>query len=125
MKNLLLDSTEIIVPQMGKEEMIAVDELINIREFDREINPTPNFWGLGVRLSLDELTENIRTHGIRKPLIILIFEGKKMIVDGNNRLAAAIRLGLHQLPGIVRKPIDDDEIKYCMERMRVVLKECK
>jgi hypothetical protein len=53
---------------------------------------------------LDALTEDIRIHGIRLPLR-LGFNHEFATLDGNQRIAVALRLGLDELPvTLVREP---------------------
>ena len=55
-------------------------------------------------LHLDALTEDIRRHGILVPLR-LSFTQDYAALDGNHRIAVALRLGLHDVPvELVREP---------------------
>jgi ParB-like chromosome segregation protein Spo0J len=55
---------------------------------------------------LDELTESVRAHGIRVPLR-LAFNDRFGFLDGNHRIAVALRLGLPDVPvALVREPDD-------------------
>jgi hypothetical protein len=54
---------------------------------------------------LDALTEEIRIHGIRVPLRFG-FNHEFATLDGNHRIAAALRLGLVEVPVmLVREPL--------------------
>ena len=73
---------------------LPTDLVVRYRAVDRErvgsaVRDTPTH--------LDALTESIRAHGIRVPLR-LGFNASHGFLDGNHRLAAALRLGLAQLP---------------------------
>ena len=49
----------------------------------------------------DELLENIRLYGIKEPIEIRIREdGSKIVWDGLNRLAIAVKLNLKTVPVI-------------------------
>ena len=73
---------------------LPTDLVVRYRAVDREqvgsaLHDTPSH--------LDALTESIRAHGIQVPLR-LGFNASYGFLDGNHRLAAALRLGLAQLP---------------------------
>jgi ParB-like chromosome segregation protein Spo0J len=63
---------------------------------DREQVPAPSYV-VDTPQHLDTLTASIRAHGIRVPLC-LRFNSSFGFLDGNHRVAVALRLGLRELP---------------------------
>ena len=53
-------------------------------------------------VSLEELAESIRAHGILQPIVVTPHDGKYMIVAGERRFRAATRAGLEKIPTLVR-----------------------
>lgn len=78
-------------------EMMRVEDLVPLREWDRERTPKGD---------LDRLERDVRKEGIETPLV-LEFDpesGTVLLGEGNNRLAVAQRLGLTEVPvRVVRK----------------------
>lgn len=77
-------------------EMVPTSSMHPLREYDREKQPNTD---------LDALTEDIRTNGIREPMILLYGQDdrKAVIGEGNHRLAAAERLGMEEVPARVAR----------------------
>jgi hypothetical protein len=78
----------------GRVVRLATELVARYRAVDREpigsaVVDTPGH--------LDELTESIRVEGIRVPLR-LGFNTRVGFLDGNHRIAAALRLGLAEVP---------------------------
>lgn len=53
-------------------------------------------------VSLEELAESIREHGILQPIVVTPQDGKYMIVAGERRYRAATKAGLEKIPALVR-----------------------
>lgn len=53
-------------------------------------------------VSLEELAESIREHGILQPIVVTPHENGYMIVAGERRFHAAKRAGLDKIPALVR-----------------------
>ncbi len=53
-------------------------------------------------VSLEELAESIREHGILQPIVVTPYEDGYMIVAGERRYHAAKRAGLDKIPALVR-----------------------
>ena len=70
--------------------------VVRYRAVDREHVPAPADV-VDTPRHLDALTADIRTHGIRMPLQ-LRFNRFFGFLDGNHRIAVALRLGLPQVP---------------------------
>jgi ParB-like chromosome segregation protein Spo0J len=66
------------------------------RAVDREQVPAPAYV-VDTPQHLDALTASIRVHGVQVPLR-LEFNRSFGFLDGNHRIAAALRLGLRELP---------------------------
>jgi hypothetical protein len=69
-----------------------IEELLPLREFDRE---TETHSGPE---TLNKLTEDIRKNGIKNPITVEIYDGKAIVTEGNTILAAANRLGIKNIP---------------------------
>ncbi len=86
------------VPQFAAKsdkhfEYVPIEEVDTYKEFDRETDKKFD------KKELDDLTEDIRVNGIKKPIQIKVdSNGKALIVEGNTRLAAAKRLGIKNIP---------------------------
>lgn len=50
---------------------------------------------------INVLAENIKTYGLRQPLLVTADDGKYMVVDGGRRLAACKKIGMVNIPCIV------------------------
>jgi ParB-like chromosome segregation protein Spo0J len=75
------------------------------RAVDRELIWAPA-WVVDTPLHLDVLTDDIRSNGILVPLRFGFNERFGML-DGNHRIAVAIRLGLDDVPvELVREPLE-------------------
>ena len=61
-------------------------------------------------VSLQELVESIRQHGIIQPLIVRRVDGRHELIAGERRWRAAQELGLAEVPVIVR---EDLQISFC------------
>ncbi|MFZ1258087.1 MAG: ParB/RepB/Spo0J family partition protein [Candidatus Saccharimonas sp.] len=53
-------------------------------------------------ISLDELAESIKVHGILQPIVVTPHQKGYMIVAGERRFRAAQRAGLQKIPALVR-----------------------
>lgn len=53
-------------------------------------------------VSLAELAESIRAHGLLQPIVVTPHKGGYMIVAGERRFRAAERVGLDKIPALVR-----------------------
>jgi ParB/RepB/Spo0J family partition protein len=61
-----------------------------------------------VNLPLDEsLVESIRTHGVQKPVDVLIRDGRAYVVDGRRRTLHARAAGVGSIPILVKRDVDD------------------
>lgn len=63
---------------------------------------------------LDDLMESIRQHGIIQPLITRKVGDKLELIAGERRLRASIRLGLTEVPVIVREAIDKEVLEMAL-----------
>ena len=64
--------------------------------------------------SLAELVESIREHGIIQPLIVREVDGRFELIAGERRWRACIRLGLAEIPIIVRTASDRDVLEMAL-----------
>ncbi len=53
-------------------------------------------------VSLAELAESIRAHGVLQPIVVTPHKGGYMIVAGERRYRAALQIGLDKIPALVR-----------------------
>lgn len=53
-------------------------------------------------VSLEELADSIREHGILQPIVVTPHNGNYMIVAGERRYRAATKVGLDKIPALVR-----------------------
>lgn len=53
-------------------------------------------------VSLGELAESIREHGLLQPIVVTPHKGGYMIVAGERRYRAALQVGLDKIPALVR-----------------------
>ena len=53
-------------------------------------------------VSLEELGASIREHGVLQPIVVAPHDGKYMIVAGERRYRAAVKVGLDKIPALVR-----------------------
>jgi ParB family chromosome partitioning protein len=53
-------------------------------------------------MSLDELAQSIKEHGVLQPIVVTPHEGKYMIVAGERRFRASGRAHLDKIPALVR-----------------------
>jgi ParB-like chromosome segregation protein Spo0J len=56
------------------------------------------------------LIESVRRHGILQPLLVRSRSGRFQVVAGTKRLAAAVEVGLREVPCLVER-LDDDEAR--------------
>lgn len=56
-----------------------------------------------------EFVESVRTEGLKQPLIVSERTGVKVIVDGHQRLRAALEVGLRTLPAMIQPFADERE----------------
>lgn len=64
--------------------------------------------------NLDELVESIREHGVIQPLIVRLVRGKYELIAGERRWRASTKLGLEQVPVIVREASDRDVLEMAL-----------
>ncbi|WEK54240.1 MAG: nucleoid occlusion protein [Candidatus Cohnella colombiensis] len=57
---------------------------------------------------LDELCQTIKTHGIIQPIVVRVREGKYELIAGERRWRAVTKLGLENIPALVRE-INDSQ----------------
>jgi hypothetical protein len=87
---------------MVAQRLVATAALWPFREHDGDINLEDD------PACLDDLVERVRTHGITDPLVLnitadLVGGGRRASVwDGNHHLVAARRLGIEQVPVVIR-----------------------
>jgi ParB-like chromosome segregation protein Spo0J len=75
--------------------------VVRYRAVDREFVGAPE-WVVDTPRHLDELTVDIGRHGILTPLD-LAFNEEFATLDGNHRIAVAVRLGLESEPVALRR----------------------
>jgi len=73
-------------------EYVPLNEIEPYKEQDREIIRKYD------KSYLDEVTEDIKTNGIKRPINLEVYSGKGLVTEGNHRIAAAKRLGLKYIP---------------------------
>ncbi|MAB76668.1 MAG: transcriptional regulator [Verrucomicrobiales bacterium] len=64
--------------------------------------------------NLDELVESIREHGVIQPLIVRQVEGKYELIAGERRWRASTKLGLDEVPVILREASDRDVLEMAL-----------
>ncbi len=64
--------------------------------------------------ALQELVDSIRQHGIIQPLIVRLVEGRHELIAGERRWRAAEKLGLADVPVIVREATDLDVLELSL-----------
>ncbi len=62
-------------------------------------------------LTLSELAESIKEHGILQPLIVSQTEDNYELIAGERRLKAAKKAGLKNIPAIVRTPSEQQKLE--------------
>lgn len=75
--------------------------VVRYRAVDREFIGAPE-WVVDTPRHLDALTADIGRHGILTPLD-LAFNEEFATLDGNHRIAVALRLGLESVPVTLRR----------------------
>lgn len=63
---------------------------------------------------LDELVESIREHGVIQPLIVRDVDGKFELIAGERRWRASTKLGLDEVPVILRDASDRDVLEMAL-----------
>jgi ParB family transcriptional regulator, chromosome partitioning protein len=63
---------------------------------------------------LDELMESIREHGLIQPLIVRRVHGKLELIAGERRFRASQKLGLTEVPVLVREATDRDVLEMAL-----------
>ena len=63
---------------------------------------------------LDELVESIREHGVIQPLIVRDVDGKYELIAGERRWRASTKLGLAEVPVILRDASDRDVLEMAL-----------
>ena len=64
--------------------------------------------------NIDELLESIRQHGIIQPLIVRNVKGKLELIAGERRWRASTKLGLTEVPVIIRTASDRDVLEMAL-----------
>jgi ParB family chromosome partitioning protein len=64
--------------------------------------------------NLDELVDSIREHGVIQPLIVRLVGGKYELIAGERRWRASTKLGLAQVPVIVRDASDREVLEMAL-----------
>lgn len=65
-------------------------------------------------VSLNELTQSIKQHGVIQPIIVRKKDDKYEIIDGERRYKAAVKAGLSKIPVIVRNYNDNECIRISL-----------
>lgn len=97
-------------------ELVPVEELNKFKEFDRV--ETPNPFSAGP----DEISIKLIKEGIKDPVIIDYSKSEKrvLLIEGNNRLVVANKLGLKYLPArVVRRERRFNEVEFS-KSMKVI-----
>lgn len=95
------------MPLSDREQVLKVDP--------NEIKPNPkqprkNF----VESGLEELVESIREHGIIQPLIVTRKDNGYELIAGERRLRSAKKLGLTEVPIIVRRADEQKKLEWAI-----------
>jgi len=91
--------------QAGVIVRLPTDLVARYRAVDREVIPAPSSV-VDTPAHLDRLAESIAANGIRVPLR-MGFNNRYGYLDGNHRIAVALRLGLPEVPvELVEEPSD-------------------
>ncbi|HVW34898.1 MAG TPA: ParB N-terminal domain-containing protein [Acidimicrobiia bacterium] len=91
--------------QPGVIVRLRTDLVARYRAVDREVVPAPSDV-VDTPAHLDHLAESIAANGIRVPLR-MGFNTRYGYLDGNHRIAVALRLGLPEVPvELVEEPLD-------------------
>jgi len=82
---------------------IPTSLLVKYREFDRDAEQNIELPACMVlaglyKRDLNKMTADIKQNGIKEPLTLLVKNGKALLVDGNHRLACALRANLSSMP---------------------------
>lgn len=64
--------------------------------------------------NLDELVDSIREHGVIQPLIVRDVDGKYELIAGERRWRASTKLGLEEVPVILRDASDRDVLEMAL-----------
>ncbi|MDF2376741.1 MAG: ParB/RepB/Spo0J family partition protein [Verrucomicrobiales bacterium] len=64
--------------------------------------------------NLDELVESIREHGVIQPLVVREVDGKYELIAGERRWRASTKLGLEEVPIILRDASDRDVLEMAL-----------
>lgn len=81
---------------------VPVEFIWEYREFDRCDDGQDNIKGNDY---ISRLADEIKTNGIKEPIILQIDGGKALVDEGNHRLCIARKLGLETVPvKILKKP---------------------
>ena len=65
-------------------------------------------------VSLAELAESIRAHGLLQPIVVTPHKGGYMIVAGERRYRAALQIGLDKIPALVRTLTDQHKLELSL-----------
>ncbi|MFH0952486.1 MAG: ParB/RepB/Spo0J family partition protein [Patescibacteria group bacterium] len=65
-------------------------------------------------VSLDDLINSIRQHGILQPLIVSPYKDRYQLIAGERRLEASKIIGFKQVPVIVRRPSDQQKLELSL-----------
>jgi ParB/RepB/Spo0J family partition protein len=104
-KNLPPGAAPLERPQVG-DETAAPTVWLDVQRID----PSPetrNSRQIYDPDQLRELADSIREHGILQPILVTPVGDRFEVIAGNRRLHAALRLGLKQVPAVVRSEPDE------------------
>jgi hypothetical protein len=91
--------------QAGVVVRLPTELVVRYRAVDREVVPAPSHV-VDTAAHLDRLAGSIAANGIRVPLR-MGFNSRYGYLDGNHRIAVAIRLGLTEVPvELIEEPPD-------------------
>ncbi len=65
-------------------------------------------------VSIAELAESIRAHGLLQPIVVTPHKGGYMIVAGERRYRAALQIGLDKIPALVRTLTDQHKLELSL-----------
>lgn len=114
------DKEEVSVPQIKTKESpkdetsVKTDRIIHLEIAEIEDNPYQPRKDMN-SADLNSLAESIKVHGILQPLVVSINpHGGYIVVAGHRRLAAAKRVGMKEVPAIIRETGDLEKLELAM-----------
>jgi ParB family transcriptional regulator, chromosome partitioning protein len=100
-------------PATGGDEAAPGDRVLNVglaKVVASTLQPRTHFQ----EDQLNELVESIREHGVIQPLIVREVNGKFELIAGERRFRASTKLGLKEVPVIVRDASDRDVLEMAL-----------